>query len=84
MAAGKVQFFYWQTYENLLTPVKASAMLVFATDYENMRVYVASKTRYLITEKGGDAEFKSAKTVKGKIFRAEDDSFYFVVADDKD
>jgi len=78
------QIFYEQTYENLLSLVKSSAMLVFATDYENMRVYVAAKARYLITEEGTDAEFKATKTVKGKIFRAEDDSFYFVVADDKE
>ena len=78
------QNFYEQAYENLLTLAKTNAILVFATDYDNMHVYVSGKARYLITEAGADAEFKvENKTIKGKIFRAEDDTFYFVVGEDK-
>ena len=36
-----------------------------------------------IGEDGADAEFKADKTIKGKIHRAEDDSFYFEVGNDK-
>lgn len=79
------QLYYEQSYETLLALAKSSALLVYGTDYDNMRIYVTGKARYLITETGADAEFKADKTtVKGKIFRAEDDSFYFVVGEDKD
>ena len=78
------QAFYEQSYETLLTLAKTSALIVSATDYENMKIYVTGKARYLITEAGADAEFKTDKTIKGKIFRAEDDSFYFVVGEDKE
>ncbi len=77
---------YEVAYDNLLSLAKTNAVLVYATDYENMRVYIAEKARYLITENGADAEFKADKTVKGKIFRdqeSEEDSFYFVVGNDK-
>ena len=77
------QTFYEQTYETLLSLAKTNAVIMFATDYDSMRVYVTGKARYLITEEGADAEFKADKTVKGKIFRAEDDSFYFEVGTDK-
>ena len=77
------QAFYEQTYETLLSLAKTNAVIMFATDYDSMRVYVTGKARYLITEEGADAEFKADKTVKGKIFRAEDDSFYFEVGTDK-
>ena len=77
------QAFYEQTYETVLSLAKTNAVIMFATDYDNMRVYVTGKARYLITEEGADAEFKADKTVKGKIFRAEDDSFYFEVGTDK-
>ena len=77
---------YEVAYDNLLSLAKTNAVLVYATNYENMRVYIAAKARYLITENGADAEFKADKTVKGKIFRdqeSEEDSFYFVVGNDK-
>ena len=77
------QAFYEQTYETLLSLAKTNAVIMFATGYDNMRVYVTGKARYLITEEGADAEFKADKTVKGKIFRAEDNSFYFEVGTDK-
>lgn len=77
--------FYEQSYENLMTLAKTNALLIHADDYDNMPVYVAGKARYLITEEGASAEFKADKTtIKGKIFRAEDDSFYFVVGEDKE
>ena len=77
---------YEVAYDNLLSLAKTNAVLVYATNYENMRVYIAAKARYLITEDGAEAEFKADKTVKGKIFRdeeSEEDSFYFVVGNDK-
>lgn len=76
--------FYETSYETLMTYAKTNAVLIYGTDYENMPVYVAGKARYLITVDGGDAEFKADKTIKGKIFRAEDDTFYFVVGEDKE
>jgi hypothetical protein len=67
-----------------MTLAKTNAVLAFAEDYETMPVYVAGKARYLITDEGADAEFKADKTVKGKIFRSEDGTFYFDVAVDKE
>ncbi len=78
------QEYYEQSYETLLGLAKTSAVLMSATDYDSIKIYVTGKARYLITEAGADAEFKADKTIKGKIFRAEDDSFYFVVGEDKD
>ncbi len=78
------QIFYEQSYETLLTLAKTNAVIVSGKNYEHILIYVTGKARYLITEQGADAEFKADKTVKGKIFRAEDDSFYFVVGTDKD
>ena len=55
-----------------------------ATDYEDIKIYVSGKARYLIGDEGADAEIKIEKlTVKGKIFREEDDSFRFEVSEDK-
>ena len=76
--------YYETSYETLMSLAKTNAVLIFAEDYDKMPVYVAGKARYLITEEGADAEFKADKTVKGKIFRAEDDTFYFVVNTDKE
>ena len=75
---------YEESYETLLGLAKTNAIIVSASDYENMRVYVTGKARYLITESGADAEFKTDKAIKGKIFRAEDDSVYIVVGEDKE
>ena len=76
--------YFESSYESLMSLAKTSALLEFASDYDHMPVYVAGKARYLIGEDGVDAEFKADKTIKGKILRAEDDSFYFEVASDKD
>ena len=75
---------YEQSYETLLALAKTSAILVSGTDYDHLNIYVTPKARYLITEAGADAEFKADKNIRGKIFRAEDDSFYFVVGEEKD
>ena len=76
--------FYEESYEVLLPLAKTNAILISASDYDNLPVYVVGKARYLITDAGADAEFKADnKTIKGKIFRAEDGSFYFVVGEDK-
>ena len=75
--------YFEESYETLMALAKTNAILEFATDYEHMPVYVTGKARYLITENGADAEFKADKTVKGKIFRAEDETFYFEVGTDK-
>ena len=77
--------YFEESYENLMTLAKTNAILIYAEDYDTMPVYVATKARYLIGEEGADAEFKIEKTsIKGKIFRAEDESFYFVVGEDKE
>jgi len=81
---GNQDGYYQQSYETLMTLARTNAILIFAADYDNMPVYVAGKARYLITEDGADAEFKAGKTIKGKIFKAEDGSFYFSVALDKE
>ncbi len=75
--------YFESSYETLMVLAKTSAVLESAVDYEHMPVYVAGKARYLITEAGADAEFKTDKTIKGKILRAEDDTFYFEVGSDK-
>ena len=75
--------YFEESYETLMALAKTNAILEFATDYEHVPVYVTGKARYLITENGADAEFKADKTVKGKIFRAEDETFYFEVGTDK-
>lgn len=77
------QEYYEATLANVLTLAKTSAILLYAESYDRINVYVTPKARYLITEEGTDAEIKGYKSVKGKIFRAEDDSFYFVVETDK-
>ena len=77
--------YYSEPYETLLPLAKTNAVLLNVTDYDNMPVYITGKARYLITEEGANAEFKVDKTtVKGKLFRAEDDTFYFVVGEDKE
>lgn len=78
------QSFYEDTMENLMTLAKTSAIILTAKDYDSIMLYVAGKARYLISEEGADSEFKIDKlTVKGKIFRQEDESFKFVVLEDK-
>lgn len=74
---------YEVAYETLLGLAKTNAVIVFGDSYDNMHIYVTPKARYLITEEGADAEFKADKTIKGKIFRNEEGSFYFVVGEDK-
>ena len=78
------QAVYEDTMEQLMDVIKTSAIILSATDYENISIYVAGKARYLITEEGTDAEFKVDKlSVKGKIFRQEDGTFKFTVVEDK-
>ena len=78
------QSFYEDMMENIMTVAKTSAVILRAEDYEKIEVYVAGKARYLITEEGADADFKQDKlTVKGKIFKQEDDTYKFVVSEDK-
>jgi hypothetical protein len=78
------QAFYEDTMEQLMDTIKTSAIILTATGYEDISVYVAGKARYLISEEGTDAEFKVEKLpVKGKIFRQEDGTFKFTVVEDK-
>ena len=78
------QAFYENTMENLMTLAKTNAIILTAEDYEKISIYVSAKARYLIGENGADAEFKADKvTVKGKIIAQENDTFRFVVAEDK-
>ena len=74
---------YEATLENVLTLAKTNAILLNAESYDKMSVFVTLKARYLITEDGADAEIKAYKPIKGKIFKAEDDTFYFVVGNEK-
>ena len=80
---GEQKSYYEATLTNLLTIAKTSAIILTATDYENIYVYVSPKARYLITEEGADAEIRLGKGIKGKIFQEDEDSFYFEVAEDK-
>ena len=82
-ATADQKAFFENSYETLMVLAKTSAILEYANDYEHMPVYVAGKARYLITEEGAEAEFKADKAIKGKIMRAEDDTFYFEVGSDK-
>ena len=78
------QAFYENTMENLMTLAKTNAILLQADDYEKIFVYVSGKARYLIGENGADAEFKADKvTVRGKIVEEADNSYRFIVAEDK-
>lgn len=76
--------YYEAGYETILTLAKTSAVVTYAEGYDKIDVYVTPKARYLISEEGADAEIKAAKSIKGKIFRNEDDDFYFVVGQDKE
>lgn len=76
--------FYEETLENIMTVAKTNAIIMSATDYDDIMIYVSGKARYLIGEEGADAEIKVEKfSFKGKIFRAENDGFRFEVAEDK-
>lgn len=75
---------YQQSYENLLLQAKTNAVILSATDYENIKVFVSLKARYLITEEGTNAEIKAKKTIKGKIIKNEDESFNFIVTPNND
>jgi hypothetical protein len=48
-----------------------------AESLEDISVYIAPKARYLIGDEGLNAEIKVGKTVKGRIYRNEDDTFRF-------
>ena len=50
---------------------------------KRIKVYVAPQAAYLITPEGADAEIKTPKPIKGKIFADEDGSFYFEISPDK-
>jgi len=76
--------YYENSLETILTLAKTSAIVTYAEGYDRIEVYVTPKARYLISEEGADAEIKATKSVKGKIFRNEDDEFYFVVGTDKE
>ena len=64
--------------------VTGSAIVTYQDGYDKIDIYVTPQARYLIREEGADAEIRATKPVKGKIFRDENDDFYFVVGTDKD
>lgn len=69
----------------IITDAKTNAVLLSADNIESIKVYVAPKARYLITEEGASAEIKAPHSVKGKIMRnPENDFFYFEIDPEKE
>jgi len=71
------------TLESLLNTVKASGVILSANSADNIRVYIGSKYRELVTEEGIAAEVKGVKTVKGRIIKIDDNTFCFTSGVDK-
>ena len=80
------QEMYENSLSNILNALKASAMVLEGSNYDDIRIYVAPRAYFLIdeAEDGANAEIKAGKTYKGKIFRTSENSFRFEVAPDKD
>jgi len=78
--------FYEASVANILTLAKTNAIILTATDYDNILIYVAPKARYLISEEDGSpAELKVGKGIKGRIYHnVETDFYYFTVDPDKE
>ena len=71
--------------DEILEQVRAQIPLT-KTVVENLteiEVFVAPRAHYLITEDGVNAEIKTAKPIKGKIFKSDDGKFVFEVSPDK-
>ena len=71
--------------DEILEQVRAQIPLT-KTVVENLteiEVFVAPRAHYLITEEGVNAEIKTAKPIKGKIFKSDDGKFVFEVSPDK-
>lgn len=75
---------YESNFETILLLAKTNAIVTYQEGYDKIDIYVTPQARYLIREEGADAEIRATKPVKGKIFRDENDDFYFVVGTDKD
>lgn len=71
--------------EEILEQVRAQVPLTkTVTEYlTEIEVFVAPRARYLITQEGANAEIKSAKPIKGKIFKTDDGRFVFEFSPDK-
>ncbi len=69
--------FYQGCFDQLMQTAKTNAILLSVESPESISVYIAPKARYLVSETGVGAEIKANKTVKGRIFRNEDDTFRF-------
>ena len=71
--------------DEILEQVRAQIPLT-KTVVENLteiEVFVAPRAHYLITEEGVNAEIKTAKPIKGKIFKSDDGKFVFEISPDK-
>jgi len=82
---------YDQIMTTMLAGLKTSALILSASAYEDILIYIGKDARYLITEEGAEGEFKAGKTsVKGIIIHEKDDEitgspiYRFVVAEDKE
>ncbi|MBR5645302.1 MAG: hypothetical protein IKX23_01520 [Treponema sp.] len=60
----------------LYTPF--NAVVVTATDKDNITIYVAPKARYLVTENGTPVEIVGLENVRGKIYPFGQDYFLFM------
>ncbi|MCR5435769.1 MAG: hypothetical protein K6E97_01750 [Treponema sp.] len=55
-----------------------NAVVVTATDKDNITIYVAPKARYLVTENGTPVEIVGLENVRGKIYPFGQDYFLFM------
>ncbi|NLC92454.1 MAG: hypothetical protein GX677_03165 [Treponema sp.] len=74
---ANADIYYQSCIDQLMQTAKTSAILLCAESLEDISVYIAPKARYLIGDEGLNAEIKVGKTVKGRIYRNEDDTFRF-------
>ena len=84
---GKQKKDYESIFENMMNGTDTKAIVIQATDYENIKVYVSESARMTVKEKGAEgaeAELKNGDSiVKGVVVENEDGSFYFKVAKDE-
>ena len=84
---GKQKKDYESIFENMMNGTDTKAIVIQATDYENIKVYVSESARMTVKEKGAEgaeAELKNGDSiVKGFVVENEDGSFSFKVAKDE-
>ena len=71
--------------EELLEQIRSSipATKTMTVDVTRIKVYVAPQADYLIVEEGAEAELRTAKPIKGKIFKDSNGGYYFEISTDK-